>query len=199
MGRWNCRWPFRSVTRRVLAGNHRKGMGGAAFCWIGPFFAIAILRALLRTGTGRLSARRSSRYIQHFDTALPVIQLHNCISVSFRASLTWMARTAHISLRNGYRLCAGRKCRGARDCLFPITALCRWLYPPGQTEFIAERCGCLKKRSHDARGADLRVVPMTKMIPLAESPESLTASSIRHRIRATAKGLQRNFGIAHPD
>jgi 4-hydroxythreonine-4-phosphate dehydrogenase len=39
---------------------------------------------------------------------------------------------------------------------------------------------------------------MTTHIPMAQVIEKLDARLIRQRIRGTAKGLQRNFGIEHP-
>ncbi|AUW58873.1 4-hydroxythreonine-4-phosphate dehydrogenase PdxA [Sphingobium sp. SCG-1] len=70
---------------------------------------------------------------------------------------------------------------------------------PGQTEFIAERCGV----SHDnavmmLAGPSLRVVPITIHLAIADVPQALTIDLIRARTIATAKGLQRNFGIAKP-
>ncbi len=70
---------------------------------------------------------------------------------------------------------------------------------PGQTEFIAERCGV----AHDnavmmLAGPSLRVVPITIHLRLADVPAALTIDLIRARTIATAKGLQRNFGIASP-
>ncbi|MGK2910906.1 MAG: 4-hydroxythreonine-4-phosphate dehydrogenase PdxA [Sphingobium sp.] len=70
---------------------------------------------------------------------------------------------------------------------------------PGQTEFIAERCGV----SHDnavmmLAGPSLRVVPITIHLALADVPRALTIDLIRARTIATAKGLQRSFGIAKP-
>ncbi len=70
---------------------------------------------------------------------------------------------------------------------------------PGQTEFIAERCGVSKNNAvMMLAGPDLRVVPMTTHIPLASVASKLDGRLIRQRLRATAKGLQRNFGIENP-
>lgn len=70
---------------------------------------------------------------------------------------------------------------------------------PGQTEFIAERCGV----AHDnavmmLAGPSLRVVPITIHLALADVPKALTIELIRARTHATDRGLQRNFGIAKP-
>jgi 4-hydroxythreonine-4-phosphate dehydrogenase len=70
---------------------------------------------------------------------------------------------------------------------------------PGQTEFVAERCGIAPNNAiMMLAGPDLRVVPMTTHIPLSSVAQSLDARLVRQRIRATAKGLQRDFGISNP-
>lgn len=70
---------------------------------------------------------------------------------------------------------------------------------PGQTEFIAERCGVAP---HNAvmmlAGPSLKVVPITIHIALADVPAALTIDLIRARALTTAKGLQRSFGITRP-
>jgi 4-hydroxythreonine-4-phosphate dehydrogenase len=70
---------------------------------------------------------------------------------------------------------------------------------PGQTEFIAERCGV----AHDnavmmLAGPSLRVVPVTTHMPLADVSRVLSIDMIVAKGRATARGLQRSFGIANP-
>jgi 4-hydroxythreonine-4-phosphate dehydrogenase len=70
---------------------------------------------------------------------------------------------------------------------------------PGQTEFVAERCGV----SHGnvammLAGPSLRTVPVTTHIPLSEVPSQLSSALIEARGRTTLRGLQRNFGIADP-
>ena len=45
-------------------------------------------------------------------------------------------------------------------------------------------------------GPTLRVVPLTTHMPLAEVAGALTIELIVSRGRTTARGLQRNFGIA---
>jgi 4-hydroxythreonine-4-phosphate dehydrogenase len=70
---------------------------------------------------------------------------------------------------------------------------------PGQTEFVAERCGVERRNAvMMLAGPDLRVVPMTTHIPLVDVAGQLDMRLIRRRIRATAKGLKRDFGIANP-
>jgi 4-hydroxythreonine-4-phosphate dehydrogenase len=70
---------------------------------------------------------------------------------------------------------------------------------PGQTEFVAERCGV----AHDSvammlAGPTLKVVPVTGHIPLADVTRELTSERIVTKARAAIKGLQRQFGIERP-
>ncbi len=70
---------------------------------------------------------------------------------------------------------------------------------PGQTEFIAERCGITATNAvMMLAGPSLRVVPLTVHIPLAEVPERLTAELIVAKARMVARGLSRDFGIDAP-
>ncbi|HEX7819027.1 MAG TPA: 4-hydroxythreonine-4-phosphate dehydrogenase PdxA [Sphingobium sp.] len=70
---------------------------------------------------------------------------------------------------------------------------------PGQTEFVAERCGVSRNNVvMMLAGPSLRVVPITIHIPLRDVPQALTTDLIRSRALVTARGLHRNFGIARP-
>ena len=70
---------------------------------------------------------------------------------------------------------------------------------PGQTEFVAERCGVARGNVVMMLAAPtLRTVPVTTHLPLRDVPDSLTIALIESRGRATLRGLQRNFGIAEP-
>jgi 4-hydroxythreonine-4-phosphate dehydrogenase len=70
---------------------------------------------------------------------------------------------------------------------------------PGQTEFIAERCGITATNAvMMLAGPSLRVVPLTVHIPLSEVPERLTIELIVAKARIVARGLRRDFGIEAP-
>ena len=70
---------------------------------------------------------------------------------------------------------------------------------PGQTEFVAERCGVAGDlTAMMLAGPTLRVVPVTIHIPFIQVPEALTIERIVAKGRAAAKGLQRQFGIERP-
>jgi 4-hydroxythreonine-4-phosphate dehydrogenase len=70
---------------------------------------------------------------------------------------------------------------------------------PGQTEFVAERCGVSPGNvAMMLAGPTLRTVPVTTHLPLADVSKVLTTALIEARGRATLRGLKRNFGIAEP-
>ena len=70
---------------------------------------------------------------------------------------------------------------------------------PGQTEFIAERCGVSGGNVvMMLAGPTLRTVPVTIHTALAQVPVVLTTELIVSRARVAARGLQRDFGIAAP-
>lgn len=70
---------------------------------------------------------------------------------------------------------------------------------PGQTEFVAERCGVASDLiAMMLAGPTLRVIPVTTHIPLREVPGRLTLEAIVSKARAAIRGLQRQFGIEAP-
>ncbi len=70
---------------------------------------------------------------------------------------------------------------------------------PGQTEFVAERCGVSPLNvAMMLAGPTLRTVPVTTHMPLAEVSGVLTSALIEARGRAALRGLKRSFGIAEP-
>ena len=70
---------------------------------------------------------------------------------------------------------------------------------PGQTEFVAERCGVSSDMvAMMLVGPDLRTVPVTVHVPIRDVPDLLTTERIILKARTTARGLQRQFGIEQP-
>src|SRR4051794_22788284 len=70
---------------------------------------------------------------------------------------------------------------------------------PGQTEFVAERCGVAPGNVvMMLAGPTLRTVPVTTHLPLHDVARQLSSALIEARGRAALRGLQRNFGIPEP-
>ncbi|KPA22413.1 4-hydroxythreonine-4-phosphate dehydrogenase [Shimia sp. SK013] len=68
---------------------------------------------------------------------------------------------------------------------------------PGHTEFLAH-LGGVDHVVMMLASDQLRVVPATIHIPLAEVPDALTPDVLRDTIRITAEGLRTQFGISNP-
>ena len=136
----------------------------------------------------------------HFSKALPVIHVHDCGEVIPGQPSPAGAECALQSLE----LAIGCTRAGTASALVTAPVSKTQLYSvgfthPGQTEFIAERCGISGNNAVMMLAApDLRVVPMTTHIPLSQVLKRLDGNLIRQRIRATVKGLQRDFNIANP-
>jgi 4-hydroxythreonine-4-phosphate dehydrogenase len=137
---------------------------------------------------------------KHFGKALPVFHVHDCASVIPGQPDLDGAHCAYQALE----LAVGFARSGNAAAMVTGPVSKAQLYAvgfthPGQTEFVAERCGIAKNNAvMMLAGPDLRVVPMTTHIPLHEVASKLDGRLIRQRARATAKGLQRNFGIKNP-
>jgi len=70
---------------------------------------------------------------------------------------------------------------------------------PGQTEFVAERCGVgADLVAMMLAGPTLKVIPVTTHVPLRTVPDQLSIERIVMRGRVAIKGLQRQFGIERP-
>ncbi len=68
---------------------------------------------------------------------------------------------------------------------------------PGHTEFLAHLTGADLPVMMLA-GPDLRVIPVTIHIPLAEVPAALSQEQIEHTIRIAVHDLKARFGLAAP-
>ena len=166
-----------------------------------PFFAIGDVGSFApHWGGPVVKIDDPADTFSHFDGALPVIQLHSCTSVVPGVPDLDGAHCAYQALE----MAIGFARAGSAAALVTGPVSKAQLYAvgfthPGQTEFIAERCGVSKNNAvMMLAGPDLRVVPMTTHIPLADVIDKLDGRLIRQRLRATAKGLQRNFGIQNP-
>jgi 4-hydroxythreonine-4-phosphate dehydrogenase len=136
----------------------------------------------------------------HFETALPVLHIHDCGTVTPGKPDKPGAECALHALEMAIGFVRAGRASALVTAPISKTELYKVGFThPGQTEFIAERCGISGNNAvMMLAGPDLRVVPMTTHIPLSEVCNRLDGRLIRQRVRATVKGLQRNFGIANP-
>ena len=179
-----------------------------AKCWdnrdrfeLTPFVAIGDPRSLRSVWDGQIAAIDDPREADSaFDVGLPLIQIsspeedrpgHPSVS------------GAHCSL-DALEIAVGLARSGSAAAVVTGPVSKEQLYSigfrhPGQTEFVAERCGIAAGNVvMMLAGPTLRTVPVTTHIPLSEVPEQLTSGLIESRGRTTLRGLQRNFGISEP-
>ncbi|MES2056117.1 MAG: 4-hydroxythreonine-4-phosphate dehydrogenase PdxA [Pseudomonadota bacterium] len=166
-----------------------------------PFFAVGDARAIAAVWQGPI-ARISdpAEANQAFATALPVLNVEDGGDITPGRPDVDGARCALHSLE----MAAGLARSDAARALITGPVSKAQLYQigfsyPGQTEFIAERCGISGENAvMMLAGPTLRVVPVTTHVALDKVSAMLSVELIVAKGRATARGLQRNFGIAAP-
>jgi 4-hydroxythreonine-4-phosphate dehydrogenase len=166
-----------------------------------PFFAVGSHAAIARVWSGPTRIIQAPQEAEAaFATALPVMDVSDSAFTEPGHPTLESARCALDSL--GFAV--GLAQSGAASGLVtgPVSKAqlqAIGFTHPGQTEFIAERCGV---SAHNVAmmlaGPGLRVIPITIHIALARVPEVLTTELIISRGRTAARGLQRNFGMAQP-
>ena len=135
-----------------------------------------------------------------FDSALPVIQLsvgdgdHPGHPSVAGAHCSLDALEIAVGLARSSSASAVVTGPVSKDQLYSIG-----FQHPGQTEFVAERCGISPGNVvMMLAGPSLRTVPVTTHLPLSEVAATLSSALIESRGRAALRGLQRQFGIAEP-
>jgi 4-hydroxythreonine-4-phosphate dehydrogenase len=179
-----------------------------AKCWdnrdrfgLMPFVAIGDPRCVTAVWDGPIEiVDNPAQADAAFDYGLPVIQLNTPqADVPGHPSVIG----AHTSL-DALELAVGLARSGSASAVVTGPVAKEQLYAigfqhPGQTEFVAERCGVAPGNVvMMLAGPTLRTVPVTTHLPLAEVPSRLSSALIESRGRATLRGLQRNFGIENP-
>ncbi len=166
-----------------------------------PFFAVGNRLSVERVWGGPIAVIAAPEDAAAvFDGALPLLQVDDPGEIVAGEPNLPGARCALDSLEIAVGLTRG----GAACALVTAPVSKAQLYAigfshPGQTEFVAERCGvAYGNTAMMLAGPTLRTVPVTLHMPLAEAIATLSTDLIVSRARAVARGLQRDFGIARP-
>jgi 4-hydroxythreonine-4-phosphate dehydrogenase len=179
-----------------------------AKCWdnrevfaVPSFVAIGDPRSIAAVWDGPIELVDDPRQADAaFDYGLPVIQLNTP-----RADLPGHPSVAgaHTSL-DSLEIAVGLARSGSASAVVTGPVSKEQLYAigfqhPGQTEFVAERCGVASENVvMMLAGPTLRTIPLTTHLPLSEVSARLSRGLIESRGRAALRGLQRTFGIAEP-
>ena len=166
-----------------------------------PFFAVGDPRSIRAVWDGPLAQILDpSEAAAHYDTALPIFAIDEAEDLVPGEPSMPGARCALHSLEIAVGL--ARSGTAAALVTGPVNKAQLYLAGfthPGQTEFVAERCGVSPSNvAMMMVGPDLRTVPVTIHIPLAEVASLLSVDLIVAKVRATERGLARNFGIESP-
>jgi 4-hydroxythreonine-4-phosphate dehydrogenase len=166
-----------------------------------PFFAIGDARAIDRVWHGpvaRIGAPKEA--LTAFADALPVLTVADAGEIVPGHPDVDGARCAMQSLELGVGLVqAGGACALVTGPVSKAQLYAIGFAYPGQTEFVADRCGVTRDNTvMMLAGPTLRVVPLTTHIPLSAVHEQLTLDLVLAKARVTARGLTRNFGIERP-
>ncbi len=179
-----------------------------AKCWdnraafaLPPFVAIGDPRSIEAVWDGPIEIITDPNEADSaFDVGLPLLQL---LSAEDTVPGHPSVAGAHCSL-DSLELAVGLARSGSAAAVVTGPVSKEQLYAigfahPGQTEFVAERCGVSSANvAMMLAGPTLRTIPVTTHLELADVPRELTGGLIEARARAVLRGLQRGFGIADP-
>jgi 4-hydroxythreonine-4-phosphate dehydrogenase len=179
-----------------------------AKCWdnraafaLPPFVAIGDPRSIEAVWDGPIEIITDPNEADSaFDVGLPLLQL---LSAEDTVPGHPSVAGAHCSL-DSLELAVGLARSGSAAAVVTGPVSKEQLYAigfahPGQTEFVAERCGVSSANvAMMLAGPTLRTIPVTTHVELADVPRELTGGLIEARARAVLRGLQRGFGIADP-
>jgi 4-hydroxythreonine-4-phosphate dehydrogenase len=169
---------------------------------IPPFFAIGRPAAIKAVWNGPLEIIGSPADAEHcFAHALPMLQVGSPgVKINPGQPCLEGARNALDALE----MAVGLTRSGVAGALVTGPISKAQLYAvgfthPGQTEFIAERCGVSADTAAMMLvGPSLRTVPITSHIPYQDVPQEISVERIVMKGRTVIRGLQRLFGIARP-
>jgi 4-hydroxythreonine-4-phosphate dehydrogenase len=168
---------------------------------LSPFFAVGDIRsieAVWRGPVAKISGPTEATSV--FPNALPVIQVEDAGPIEPGVPNLEGARCSLDSLEMAVGLTRSGAAGGIVTGPVSKSQLKMIGFTHmGQTEFVAERCGMAKDHIvMMLAGPSLKVVPITTHVPLADVPGMISIELIVAKARATAKGMERNFGIANP-
>jgi 4-hydroxythreonine-4-phosphate dehydrogenase len=166
-----------------------------------PFFALGdagSIAAISDIPIKIIDGQSTSRDI--FDTALPVVHVEDSGPLTPGQPTAAGAHCAMVALELGAGLTrAGEAAALVTGPVSKAQLQQVGFTHPGQTEFIAERCGVLPDHAiMMLAGPGLRVIPITVHVPLADVAAMLTVDLIVSRTLLAARGIDRSLGLSNP-
>ncbi|NIJ07052.1 4-hydroxythreonine-4-phosphate dehydrogenase [Sphingomonas vulcanisoli] len=166
-----------------------------------PFFAVGDPRSIEAVWDGPIARIAGpDEAIAAFETGLPVLAIEDAAEIVPGAPNVAGARCALDALEMAVGLTRSGAAAGlvtgpvAKSRLYEIG-----FTHPGQTEFVAERCGVAPVNvAMMLAGPTLRTVPITMHLALREAIDAVSVDLILVRARTVERGLIRDFGIEQP-
>ena len=181
----------------ILAKAWEKRVSGG----LNPFFAVGDPAGIEAVWRGPLRIiEEPAEAGACFDDALPLIRIPGAGTVAPGSPTLEGARNSLDALE----LAVGLTRSGAASAIVTGPVSKAQLYAigfvhPGQTEFVAERCGVAADMvAMMLAGPTLKAVPVTTHVALRAVPDLLTTDLIVSKGRVTIRGLRRQFGIDRP-
>jgi 4-hydroxythreonine-4-phosphate dehydrogenase len=168
---------------------------------LAPFFAVGAPEALASVWDGPVQiVSDPAEAPAVFAQALPIIRVDGVDTiVPGRPTLEGAHNALHwLELAVGLTR-SGAACAVVTGPVSKAQLYAAGFVHPGQTEFIAERCGISADMvAMMLAGPSLRTVPVTTHVPLRAVPDLLSVELIVARGRTTIRALKRLFGIECP-
>jgi 4-hydroxythreonine-4-phosphate dehydrogenase len=168
---------------------------------LAPFFAVGSPEAVAAVWNGPMEIVSDPREAEScFGRALPVIRVDGVAQVVPGHPTIEGAHNSFHALELAVGLARSTSASGL--VTGPVSKA--QLYAvgfthPGQTEFVAERCGVAADMvAMMLAGPTLRTVPVTTHVALRDVPSLLTTELIVAKGRTVIRGLKRQFGIERP-
>ena len=168
---------------------------------LAPFLAVGLPEALAAVWDGPIRVISDpDEALNVFDEALPVIRVDGGADIRPGHPTLEGARNALDSVE----LAVGLTRSNATSAVITGPVSKAQLYAigfthPGQTEFVAERCGVAWDMVvMMLAGPTLKTIPVTTHVPLRNVPDLLSIELIVTKGRTAIRGLKRQFGIERP-
>lgn len=186
------------------------GIGGELTCkaWescseggVPPFFVIDNIERLktIDPAIPLQEIQNPAQALEVFDSALPVLNI-NLPDENIVGSLNPKNGSAVLeSIEKAVALALSGEASGVVTNPIHKAALYDIGFNyPGHTEFVAALCGKDETPIMMLASEELRVVPLTVHIPLAQVPSAITENLITERVRIVNESLKQDYKIASP-
>ena len=176
-----------------------QGTDAPAFVYLGAPNHLRALSENLGFGVEIATVAEPAEAVRVFPKALPVLPIETAATVQPGVPDAANAPAVIEAIDRAVALARGGQVAGI--VTNPINKAVLYAYGfrhPGHTEYLADLCGIATMPVMMLVSTQLRVVPVTIHLALAEAVRSLSTEAIVESGRITAQALQGDFGVTAP-